>query len=139
MKDKDTIADALDIEPIVEYPAIPAHVIPKSTEQDIDDDYEYARSNLYNLIEKGNYAMNGILEVARESQHPRAYEVAASLIKNIGDVNDKLLNLQKMKNDLESKIKNESGEAAPSVHVNNAVFVGSTSDLLKRIKDHSKE
>jgi hypothetical protein len=133
MKMKDSIADALDIEPIQPYQEnLPGKLIQQSSESDVVDDYEYARSNLYDLLEKGNSAMNGILEVARESQHPRAYEVAATLIKNLGDVNDKLMNLQKQKKELEESKKEED---SPSVHVDNAIFVGSTSDLLKKIKE----
>ena len=95
-------------------------------------DADYSRSNYYNLIEKGNEALDGILEVAKESQHPRAYEVAANMIKNLSDVTEKLMILQKQQQDLKPK------EVAPTnITVDKAVFVGSTTDLLKKLKNES--
>ena len=91
-------------------------------------DYEYTRANLYNLIERGQEAINGILEVAQSSDHPRAYEVAGQLIKSVGDVSDKLLDLQKKMKDLDAPTK-----GGPTT-VNNALFVGSTAELSKLIK-----
>jgi hypothetical protein len=97
-------------------------------------DADYSRSNYYNLIEKGNEALDGILEVAKESQHPRAYEVAANMIKNLSDVTEKLMILQKQQLDLKPK------EVAPTnINVDKAVFVGSTADLLKKLKNESAE
>jgi hypothetical protein len=97
-------------------------------------DADYSRANYYNLIEKGNEALDGILEVAKESQHPRAYEVAANMIKNLSDVTEKLMILQKQQLDLKPK------EAAPTnINVDKAVFVGSTADLLKKLKNESAE
>jgi hypothetical protein len=97
-------------------------------------DADYSRSNYYNLIEKGNEALDGILEVAKESQHPRAYEVAANMIKNLSDVTEKLMILQKQQQDLKPK------EVAPTnINVDKAVFVGSTADLLKKLKNESAE
>ena len=97
-------------------------------------DANYSRSNYYNLIEKGNEALDGILEVAKESQHPRAYEVAANMIKNLSDVTEKLMILQKQQLDLKPK------EAAPTnINVDKAVFVGSTAELLKKLKNESSE
>ncbi len=97
-------------------------------ENDPQKDYEYSRGNLYNLISKGQEAIDGILELAQESGHPRAYEVAGQLIKSVGDVTDKLLDLQKKMRDLDAPTKN-----GPTT-VNNALFVGSTSELSKLIK-----
>jgi hypothetical protein len=95
-------------------------------------DANYSRANYYNLIEKGNEALDGILEVARESQHPRAYEVAANMIKNLSDVTEKLMVLQKQQQDLKPK------EAAQTnINVDKAVFVGSTTELLKKLKNES--
>jgi hypothetical protein len=94
---------------------------------DPQKDYEYTRGNLYSLIEKGQEAINGILELAQESGHPRAYEVAGQLIKSVGDVSDKLLDLQKKMKDLDSPQK------GPTT-VNNSLFVGSTAELSKLIK-----
>ena len=96
-------------------------------------DADYSRSNYYNLIEKGNEALDGILEVARESQHPRAYEVAANMIKNLSDVTEKLMILQRQQQELQPK-----EPAGPTnITVDKAVFVGSTADLLKQIKNDS--
>lgn len=106
----------------------------KSTTDDIKKDYEYTRGNLYSLIEKGQEAINGILELAQESEMPRAYEVAGQLIKNVADATDKLLDLQKKLKDVEAEEKVKG----PST-VNNALFVGSTADLAKMLKDGLKE
>ena len=97
--------------------------------EDIQKDYEYTRANLYSLIEKGQEAINGIMELAGEGGSPRAYEVAGQLIKSVGDVTDKLIDLQKKLKDVEE----ESVKTTNNV-INNAVFVGSTSDLSKLIK-----
>jgi hypothetical protein len=101
----------------------------KDTQSQIDKDYEYTRGNLYSLVEKGQEAINGILELAQESDSPRAYEVAGQLIKNVGDVTDKLLDLQKKMKDI-----NKEEKGGPTTVTNNAVFVGSTSDLQKFLK-----
>jgi hypothetical protein len=100
----------------------------------VNPDANYSRANYYNLIEKGNEALDGILEVAKESQHPRAYEVAANMIKNLSDVTEKLMILQKQQLELQPK------EVAPTnITVDKAVFVGSTADLLKKIKNESSD
>ena len=101
---------------------------------DNNPDALYSRANYYNLIEKGNEALDGILEVAKESQHPRAYEVAANMIKNLSDVTEKLMILQKQQQELKPK------EATPTnITVDKAVFVGSTADLLKKLKNESSD
>jgi hypothetical protein len=93
-----------------------------------DEDFEYTRGNLYSLIEKGQEAINDIMELAHQSESPRAYEVAGQLIKNVGDVTDKLIDLQqKMK-----KLKEEDVKGPKNV--TNALFVGSTADLQKLLK-----
>ena len=99
------------------------------TKSDIDKDYEYTRGNLYSIIEKGQEAINGILELAQESEMPRAYEVAGQLIKSVSDATDKLMDLQKKLKDVEE----ETQTKGPST-VNNALFVGSTSELAKLLK-----
>ena len=102
-----------------------------SNEDDIENDYKYQRENLYNLIERGQDAIDGILELAKEGEHPRAYEVALNGIKQVADVTDKLIDLQdKMK-----KLK-EVPNSAPK-NVTNALFVGSTAELQKMLKDKS--
>jgi len=100
--------------------------------QDIDKDYQYSRDNFYNLVNKGNEAIDGILDIAKEGDHPRAYEVAGDLIKNVGDVVDKLADLQdKMK-----KLKEVPGNT--SMQVKNALFVGSTTQLQKMLAKKNK-
>ena len=102
----------------------------KNTANDVKKDYEYTRGNLYSLIEKGQEAINGILELAQESAMPRAYEVAGQLIKNVADATDKLMDLQKKLKDIEE----EKASKGPTT-VNNALFVGSTAELAKLIKN----
>ena len=100
---------------------------------DIKKDYEYTRGNLYSIIEKGQEALNGVLELAQESEMPRAYEVAGQLIKNVADATDKLMKLQK-----ELKDVNEESTKGPT-NVTNALFVGSTADLAKLLKSESQK
>ena len=97
-------------------------------------DYEYTRGNLYSLIEKGQEAINGILELAQEGQQPRSYEVVGQLIKSVGDVSDKLIDLQQKMKDL-----NKEDEKSSPTTVNNALFVGSTAELQKLLKDGFKQ
>ena len=101
---------------------------------DIKKDYDYTRGNLYSIIEKGQEAINGILDLAQESDQPRAYEVAGQLIKSVSDATDKLMDLQKKLKDVEE----DKQVRGPST-VNNALFVGSTADLAKMLKDGLKE
>ena len=107
-------------------PAVPRKDDDKK--EDVDNDYKYSRENYYNLIERGQEAIEGILDVAREGQHPRAYEVAGALIKNVADTVDKLQDLQKKLKDL----KNLPKTANPQIK--NALFVGSTAELQKMLK-----
>ena len=132
----DKINDSLDIE-------VQAGEIVKETKQKLRDinkkddptaDYEYTRGNLYSLIEKGQEAINGILELAQEGQQPRSYEVVGQLIKSVGDVSDKLIDLQQKMKDLNKEEKSSS----PTT-VNNALFVGSTAELQKLLKDGFKK
>lgn len=123
-------------DPIDKVLDIQAKIVESKKELDItivpDDpqkDYEYSRAQLYKLIEKGQEAVSGILELAQESEHPRAFEVAGQLIKSVGDVTDKLLDLQKKMKDLEAPQK----KGGPQT-VNNALFVGSTAELQKMLK-----
>lgn len=128
------IDKALDIEPtelkseIVKSEPVP--VLKTQETEQLQKDYEYSRGQLYSIIEKGQEAINGILELAQESDSPRAYEVAGQLIKNVGDVTDKLLDLQKKMKDIN---KEEKGSTPTSV-TNNAVFFGSTAELQKFLK-----
>jgi hypothetical protein len=104
-----------------------------SSFDDIKKDYDYTRGNLYSLIEKGQEAINGILELAQESEMPRAYEVAGQLIKNVADATDKLMDLQKKLKDIEEEKIGKS-----STTVNNALFVGSTAELAKLLKQQTE-
>ena len=104
------------------------------TKDDITKDYEYTRGNLYSIIEKGQEAINGILELAQDSEMPRGYEVAGQLIKSVSDATDKLMDLQKKLKDVEE----DSPQKGPNT-VNNALFVGSTAELAKLLKNGVKE
>ena len=100
----------------------------KNITNDVDKDYEYTRANLYSLIEKGQESLNGIMELAGESASPRAYEVAGQIIKSVADTTDKLMELQKKVKEIDEE------KGRPTQVTNNALFVGSTSDLSKMIK-----
>ncbi len=102
---------------------------PTINEDDLENDYEYQRKQFYNLVEKGSNAIDGILELAKESEHPRTYEVAGQLIKNVAEVTEKLGDLQKKMKELK-KVPNN----APK-NVTNALYVGSTTELQKMLKD----
>jgi hypothetical protein len=128
------IDKALDIEPTdIKSEIVKSEPVPVLKTQDTEQlqkDYEYSRGQLYSIIEKGQEAINGILELAQESDSPRAYEVAGQLIKNVGDVTDKLIDLQKKMKD----INQEQKGSAPTNVTNNAVFLGSTAELQKFLK-----
>ena len=139
MKDMDNILDeALGIlDPVEKAIKVSEKTPPKIrpsrpiSVDDIDNDYKYQRENLYNLIERGQDAIDGILELAKESEHPRTYEVALNGIKQVADVTDKLVELQEKMKRLKEVPNN-----APS-KVTNALFVGSTAELQKMLKDKS--
>ena len=130
--------DTFDVEPIaseIEKVDVKKEIDQyKSSAEDIKKDYEYTRGNLYSIIEKGQEAINGILELAQESEMPRAYEVAGQLIKNVSDATDKLMDLQKKLKDV-----NEEEKKGPTSVTNNALFVGSTADLQKMLKKVNKD
>ena len=104
------------------------------TKGDIEKDYEYTRGNLYSIIEKGQEAINGILELTQDSEMPRAYEVAGQLIKSVSDATDKLMDLQKKVKD----VNEDTPQKGPNT-VNNALFVGSTAELAKLLKNGAKQ
>ena len=135
----DQLDDAFNVATEVVTESLPTKIEKQKpdrlTKDDIEKDYEYTRGNLYSIIEKGQEAINGILELAQESEMPRAYEVAGQLIKSVSDATDKLM-------DLQQKLKNVNEEEKRSTTnvTNNALFVGSTADLAKLIKgETSKE
>lgn len=131
-KFQENMEDIFDIEP-VETEAEIVSTKPPVNADDIDADYKYARTELYELIQKGQVAIDELIEVARSSNHPRAYEVAFQGIKNVADITDKLADLQKKMKD----IRSEDKKSAPTT-VNNTMFVGSTADLAKMLKNASK-
>ena len=121
-----TLSEVLDVEPIGSTELLPATPVTK-----VDDDADFARDNIRTLIEKGNLAVDGILHVAKESEHPRAYEVAANLIKNLSDLNKDLMEIQKRKKDLAPQ-----SQKGGDINVDKAVFVGSTTELVKFLKSN---
>jgi Terminase DNA packaging enzyme len=125
----DTISDALGMSPIQQ-------VLPKVNKEPIDTvtDYQYARGNMLNILEKGNEALDGMLDVAGQSQHPRAYEVVATLIKTLADTNKDLIELAKKTKELERL----DGVEAPQT-INNNLFVGSTTELQKLLKKSNEQ
>lgn len=104
-------------------------VISKDRTENIENDYEYARENLYSLVERGQDALEGIIQLSKETEHPRAYEVAGQLIKTVSDTAEKLIDLQKKLKDLE---KDEEKSSVKTQH--NHLYVGSTSELQKFLK-----
>ena len=124
----DVLDNVLGITDVVETTTsnvtLPEVKVPK----EVDNDYEYQRRNFYQLVERGQDAIDGILELAKESEHPRSYEVAGQLIKNVADVTEKLGELQ-----LKMQKLKEVPNNAPK-NVTNALFVGSTSELQKMLK-----
>lgn len=124
----ENLSEILEIEPINQnVPVIIENLNP------VDDDAEFARANIKDLIQKGNGAIDSLLEVAKATDHPRAYEVAANMLKSLADMNKDLMEIQKRKKDLQPK------ESSPTngINVDKAVFVGSTKELVKLLK--SKE
>ena len=131
-KKYDDLNDAFDVSNDIVQPEVVEKKIDKikAVADDIKKDYDYTRGNLYSIIEKGQEALNGVLELAQESEQPRAYEVAGQLIKSVSDATDKLMDLQKKLKDVEE----DKVAKGPST-VNNALFVGSTAELAKMLKD----
>ena len=126
----DGLNDAFGTEPAeIQKPVNEKPQLKKSETEDVKQDYEISRAQLHNLVMKGQEAVDGILDVARASDHPRAYEVAGQLIKNVADTADKLIDLQKKMKELDADEK----KSGPST-VNNTMFIGSTADLQKMLK-----
>lgn len=122
------LSEALNIEPI-ELKENTMELVEETNS--IDDDTEYARKNIRDLIEKGSVAADHIVEIAKQSEHPRAFEVAANLLKNLADMNKDLLEIQKRKQELKQKVTNNT----QNVNIDKAVFVGSTAELIKQLKE----
>jgi len=126
--DDDTITDALGLEP-VKHESV-SIIVPEKTDNDIENDFKYTRENLYTVIEQGNHALEQMMDVARASEHPRAYEVVSTLMTTLVNANKDLLDLSKKKQELAPK----EDFGGPQT-VNNNLFVGSTADLQKALKE----
>ena len=124
-----TTSSAIEVSNTPENGCVTRKDSTKNITDDIEKDYDYTRANLYSLIEKGQESLNGIMELAGESASPRAYEVAGQIIKSVADTTDKLMELQKKVKDID-----EDKDKGPSNVTNNALFVGSTSELSKMLK-----
>ena len=137
---EDKVNEILGIEPdnkptlesIVKIDNPPVPRIEDTNKSDVDNDYKYSRDNYYDLIQKGQEAIEGILEIAKEGQHPRAYEVAGQLITNVAQTVDKLQDLQKKLKDLKELPK------TANQNIKNALFVGSTAELQKMLKKENE-
>lgn len=125
-KTDENLSKLFNIEPLTDGQV--TDLVPVSS---AEDDFNFARQNIRTLAEQGQVAVNEILQLAKATQHPRAFEVAATLIKNMSDINKDLMDLQKKKNDLLPK------REETIVNVDKAVFVGSTKDLIKQIKQEN--
>lgn len=139
------LSTILDIEPLTleqrvdNLPSIHQDNLPEESTQksDVDEDVDYARDNIKNLIQKGSVAIDQLLHVAKESEHPRAYEVVATMIKNLSELNKDLLEIQKRKKDLSPK---DFSSKSQNINVDKAVvFTGSTTELIKLIKQNREE
>jgi hypothetical protein len=137
MKNLDkNLSQIFDIEPILVEESLPetnTEIVVVEETSEVETDYQHARKNIKELTIKGNDALDKLIRVADESEHPRAYEVVATLMKTMADLNKDLLDIQKKKRDLVGK---EVVSSDNSINVDKAVFVGSTSDLIKLIKNN---
>jgi hypothetical protein len=129
----DNLSEIFDVEPmeIIEAPKQSTAIVAVNDNSSVEDDFAHARKNTKDLIKKADVALDNLLLVANQSEHPRAYEVAANLIKTLGDLNKDLLELQKKKKDL-TGVKEDGGKTV----IDKAVFVGSTSELVKMIREN---
>lgn len=128
-KINEKLSELFDVEPIKIETPVKVETVTISEVNPVESDTEFARKNIRNLIEKGSFAIDDLLQVAKHSESPRAYEVAANMIKNLSDLNKDLLEVQKRKKDL---VADKS--VSKDVNIDKAVFVGSTADLMKLLK-----
>ena len=126
--DKALNTNSIDVD-VTATPEVKPELPTRDVSKELDKDYEYTRGNLYSLIEKGQETLNGIMELADETQSPRAFEVAGQVLKSVADTTDKLLDLQKKVKEVDEEVVKNTTNVT-----NNAVFVGSTSDLSKMLK-----
>ena len=124
----ENLSDLLEISKIESIEEKQNEIVPVETGEEISNDAQFARQNIKGLITKGDDALDSLLRVAKESEHPRAFEVVAQTLKNLGELNKDLLEIQKRKRDLEPK------KTSSDINVDKAVFVGSTNDLVKMLK-----
>lgn len=136
MNTDESLSKVFDIEPLPQQELLPAAVDEKQTSSKIEDDYDHARNNLRQLLLDGQAALQTALAVAQQSEHPRAFEVVGGLIKQLADINQQLMDVHQQKKKLEEPSK---GSTSKEVTNNNAIFVGSTSDLSKMIKKMTGE
>ena len=127
--DKALNTNSIDVE-VTATPEVKPELSTRDVSKELDKDYEYTRGNLYSLIEKGQDTLNGIMELADETQSPRAFEVAGQVLKSVADTTDKLLDLQKKLKDID-----ETKSKGTTNVTNNAMFVGSTAELQKMLKE----
>jgi hypothetical protein len=137
MNTDESLSKIFDIEPMKEQEVevLPATGEPKHTSAKIEDDYDHARDNLRELLTQGKSALETALTVAKQSEHPRAFEVVGGLMKQLADINQQLMDVHQQKKKLEEPVK---GVASKEVTNNNAIFVGSTSDLNKMLSNMNK-
>lgn len=145
MKIDETLSDVFDIQTIKEtatevVPAANSDSRPRAIQdiEKIETDYDHGRANLHDLLEKGKEALTSALEIAKQSEHPRAFEVVGNLMKQLADINEQLLTLHMKKQKLDAPVSKEDGQTTKQVTNNNAIFVGSTSDLSKMIHNMTK-
>ena len=129
----DKLSQVFDVAPVEKQEVLPAIQEAKPLNQALENDFETTRSNLHSLLQQGQDALYHALEVAKQSEHPRAFEVVGGLVKHLSDVNTQLLDLHKRKQTIEAPTKKEA-----AVTNNNAIFVGSTNELSKMLNDLRK-
>lgn len=132
----DKLSEALGIEPrqVPSNTKTTAVIASNAAVSTLENDMEFARQNLYDVVQKTSESIDQLMEISRESQHPRAYEVLAQLLKNQADSTQQLLNLHKTKKEIDKKTETESAPVEQNTNIQNAVFVGTTSELLKIMK-----
>jgi hypothetical protein len=128
------LSEIFDVDPIQQEVEVINPVVVVENKDVVETDTEFARKNIRNLIDKGNVAVDNLLQVSKESEHPRAYEVVAGLMKTMADLNKDLLELQKRKKDLQPQLDVSPNHG--NITVEKAVFVGSTAELLKQIREN---
>lgn len=142
MKADENLSKIFDVEPLKqgEVASTGQEIVPASNkmEENVDYDYDSARNNLHKLLNQGQDALYHALEIAKQSEHPRAFEVVGNLMKQLADTNEQLLTLSERKQKLDAPKQQDGNASGKQVTNNNAIFVGSTSELSKMIKDMNK-